>query len=338
MSRRDVVPDIHLKSKLRATLASVVVGIFLLTLKFAAWALTGSAAVLSDAAGSVINVAASIFAYASVRIAAEPPDEDHPYGHGKIEYFSAGFEGGLIVLAAIAILVTGVKGLAAPAELQSLGLGTMLTAIAAAVNGLLGVWLIRVGRRSNSVAIEADGQHLLTDVVTSVGVVVGLIIVKVTGWLIVDPILAILLGLNILFAGWRLLRKSASRLMDAADEDQLDEIVDTLITHRKPGDLQPHQLRSRRQGDRLHVDFHIFMPRWWDLTEVHTRVDEIEDALAASLGSTLEAIIHVDPCRPSHCSLCAVTDCPVREAPQSGVEPWARETIASSGPHPDFDH
>ncbi|HGY91184.1 MAG TPA: cation transporter [Planctomycetes bacterium] len=320
----------------RAATISVVVGVLLLLTKTLAWTITGSSAVLSDAAESIINVAASIFAFASIRLAAEPPDENHPYGHGKIEYFSAGFEGGLIVLAAVAILVVGIKGLLHPPDLRSLGLGTMLVALAGAANGLLGFWLIAVGRRSGSSAIEADGKHLVTDLVTSAGVVVGLLLVKMTGWPILDPVLAILLGVNILFAGWRIVRTSAGRLMDEADEGLLQRIVDSLNRIRQPGDLRPHHLRARWQGQKLYIDLHIFLPRWWTLTRVHDRVDELEAGLARELDMDLEAIIHADPCRKQHCRFCALENCPVRGAPQSSDEPWSLTDIASTGIHPDF--
>ena len=325
------------RMKLRAAALSLGVGIVLTAAKFVAWRLTGSAAVLSDAAESIINVFAAAFAYFAIRVSAMPADENHPYGHGKVEFFSAGFEGALIVGAALAILFAAIPALFFPREITELGIGMAITGAAAVVNALIGLHLIRVGRQSNSLAIEADGVHLMTDVVTSVGVIAGLIAVKWTGWQIIDPIVAVLLALNIMVSGYRLVRSSVGQLLDEADEDVLTAVVDTLNKVRQPGDLQPHQLRARRAGSRLNVDFHIFMPRFWDLTRIHDRAEALERALQESIQEDLEAIIHIDPCHPRHCRACSLEGCDLREAEPTACELWDRDAIRSAGYHPEFD-
>ena len=228
-----------------------------------------------------------------------------------------------------------------PREIEQIGAGILLTVGAGAVNLLLGVYLIRVGKRSNSLAIEADGRHIMTDVVTSVGVVGGLVAVRLTGWHVLDPLVAILLAINILVSGSKLVRASAGHLMDEADEGLLDGIVSTLSGLRRPGDIQPHRLRATRHGSRLNLDFHIFMPRFWSLTEVHDRVETIERVLGKELNGEVEPVIHVDPCEPAHCVLCSFEPCSVRASAMTEEDAWDRIAIASPGgpvaasePHP----
>src|SRR5262245_6545563 len=202
----------------RAILASLIVGAVLLVVKFLAAILTGSAAILSDALESIINVVASGFAFYSIVLSARPPDRSHPYGHGKIEPFSAGFEGALIMLAAIAILWKAVPTFFTPAPLIELDLGIVLVVGTALINTGLATFLLRVGTRTHSLALTADGKHLFTDVYTSVGVVVGLVLVRLTGWTALDALTACAVAVNILMSGAALLRQSVSHLMDEADE------------------------------------------------------------------------------------------------------------------------
>jgi cation diffusion facilitator family transporter len=190
-----------------------------MTVKFVAYFLTDSTAILSDALESIINVVASGFALYSIYLSNQPPDTSHPYGHGKIEYFSVGFEGALIILAAVAILYKAIPAFFYPRMLAQLGLGIFLLLGTSAVNLVLGLFLIRTGRQTRSMPLEADGKHLLTDVYTSVGVVGGLVLVKLTGWQGWDPLAACAVAINIIFTGWRLVKESFGRLMDEADPD-----------------------------------------------------------------------------------------------------------------------
>ncbi len=325
------------KRKLAAARLSLIVGSMLTASKFVAWQMTGSSAVLSDAAESIINVFAAAFAYFAIRVSAMPADENHPYGHGKVEFFSAGFEGALIVGAALVIMAAAIPALITPPEITKLGWGMAITGGAALVNAVLGLHLIRVGKESKSLAIEADGVHLMTDVATSAGVIASLIAVGFTGLNIIDPIIAVILAINILISGYKLVRTSVGKLLDEADDDVLTEIVNTLNAARKPGDLQPHQLRARRAGSNLNIDFHIFMPRFWELTRIHNRSDELEAALKESIQEDLEAIIHIDPCQPRHCSACNLEDCEIRSSEPTNCELWDTSIIRSTGIHPEFD-
>jgi cation diffusion facilitator family transporter len=315
----------------RAILASVIVGAVLLVVKFLAAILTGSAAILSDALESIINVVASGFAFYSIVLSARPPDRSHPYGHGKIESFSAGFEGALITLAAIAILWKAVPALFAPAPLAELDLGILLIVGAALINAGLGTLLLRVGKRTRSLVLTADGKHLLTDVYTSVGVVVGLVLVRLTGWTVLDALTACAVAVNILMSGAALLRQSVSHLMDEADESILHNIVATMQSIRRPEWIDLHHLRSWRSGDRHHIDFHLTLPRYWNLEQCHATETEVEEWLVEHLGGQGEVLVHLDPCTSHHCPFCRVPDCPVRSTKFRFNLPWTVE-VATGNP------
>jgi cation diffusion facilitator family transporter len=328
----------ELSLRRRAILASVVVGVVLLVIKFLAAALTGSAAILSDALESIINVVASGFAFYSVVLSARPPDRSHPYGHGKIESFSAGFEGALIILAALAILWEAVPGFFWPPALAELDLGIVLVLGAALVNAALGAFLIRAGKRTRSLALTADGKHLLTDVYTSVGVVAGLVLVRLTGWLLLDSLTACAVAVNILVSGTALLRQSVSHLMDEADEAVLRSIVDTLQSIRRPEWIDLHHLRSWRSGDRHHIDFHLTLPRYWNLEQCHEAETYVEEWLVEHLGGQGEALLHLDPCTPHHCPSCRMPDCPVRTAAFRATPVWTVETTTGDPRFPYIPH
>jgi len=299
-------------SRMRVMMLAVAVGAMLMVLKFGAYVLTGSAGILSDALESIINVAASGFALYSVHLSTQPPDANHPYGHGKIEYFSAGFEGALIVLAAIAILYQAVPRFLDPRLLAHLGGGMILLAGATVMNFFLAWLLIRTGKQSNSLSLIADGKHLLTDVITSLGVLVGLLLVHLTGQLWLDPLAACLVAGNILYTGYKLLRESMGRLMDEADPELLEHIVQILNAYRRMEWIHVHQLRARRYGPHVHLDLHVVLPRFFDVAQTHQVIKEIEKVLQAELGSAAEIILHVDPCTDLWCFVCAYQECAFR--------------------------
>ena len=310
----------------RAILISICVSLILLVGKFLAAALTGSAAILSDAYESIINVVASGFAFYSITLSNQPPDRSHPYGHGKIESFSAGFEGALIILAALGIVWYALPGFFTPRPLAQLDLGMVIVFAAALVNGALGLFLIRAGKKTRSLALTADGQHILADSYTSFGVIAGLGLIRLTGWTLLDSVTACCVALHILISGARLLTVSVSHLMDAADESVLRDIVTLLQKNRRPEWIDLHQLRSWRSGDRHHIDFHLTLPRYWDLEQGHLVNTQIEEQLAAQLTGQAETIIHLDPCMPQHCARCCMEDCPVRTIAFESAPDWTVET------------
>jgi cation diffusion facilitator family transporter len=313
--------------RLRATVWSLTFAALLLGVKFTAYVLTRSNAVLSDALESIVNVAASGFALYTVWVAIQPADASHPYGHGKAEAFSAGFEGGLIVLAGAAILWGAVPALWAPAPLTNLEAGLVLTAAAGAVNLGLGYFLIRVARRTGSLALEADGRHVLSDSITTGGVLVGLAIVRVTGWAWVDPVVAIVVAVHLLRVGTSLARHAVANLMDQADPAVLQSIAAALAAARRPEWVEIHKLRSWRAGDVHHVDFHLTLPRFWGLEEAHRAEHDVTEIVRGTLSTDADLIVHLDPCLPQCCGTCDYEPCPVRAAPFTRRREWTADHL-----------
>lgn len=301
---------------------SLGLSVLLLAVKFFAWYLTDSAAVLSDALESIVNVIASSFALFSITLSARPPDDSHPYGHGRIEFFSAGFEGALIIAAGAAIVATAVPRLLAPQPITQISLGLLLIAAAGLANALVG-WSMQVqGRRVHSLALVADGQHLLSDAYTSVGVLVGMVGVWLSGWERLDALTALAVALHILLMGWHLVRESIARLMDEAEPALLHSIVQTMQTARQAAWIDLHNLRAWRSGPRYHVDFHLTLPRYWPLEQSHEVAQEIEHLIQHTQPMPGDVIIHLDPCVPGDCRACAVAPCPVRAVPHQVTAPW----------------
>ncbi len=323
-----------LRLRRQAASISIGVGISLLLIKFAAYWLSGSTAVLSDALESIINVVASGFAFLSILISARPPDETHPYGHGKIEFFSAGFEGALIVMAAIAIIWTAIPTLLHPKELPSLDIALALLVIGGVVNWLLGSYLIRSGKRANSATLVADGKHVQADAITSAGVIIGLALVWLTGWYWLDPLVAILVALNILKSGYHLLDEAVGGLMDKAEPAFLTQVAATLQKLRRPEWIAPHHLRSWRSGAVRYIDFHLVVPCYWKIYQAHQIHKEIESALLEALATPGQVVIHFDPCSSDYCPICSVENCPIRQAPFQEEIVWTGDILIAGPPHP----
>ena len=315
------------KSRMTAICMSLLIAILLMAAKFYTYHLTNSSAVLSDALESIINVVAAAFAVGSIWMAARPPDSDHPYGHGKIEYFSAGFEGALIIFAAIGIFKTGISHLLMPVPLSNLQAGLAILVVAAVVSLLLGVGLIRVGNRVQSLTLIADGKHVLTDVYTSVGVVAGLVLVHWTGWLWLDGAIACLIGINILFTGMRLVGQSFAALMDASDPRLLDEITRLLDDHRNPAWIDIHQLRAWRSGHFVHIDLHLVLPRNYLLDDAHEQAKALEQLLIDHFEGNADILVHMDPCEPEECPVCRQHTCDLRHAEAVDAVTWDRDRL-----------
>ena len=281
-------------SPIRLAALGVVVALGVLALKFVAYRLTGSVALLSDALESIINVVASGAALLALWVAARPADANHPYGHTKAEYLSAVAEGVLIVLAAVGILRLAVPDLFAPRPVEAAWLGLGVNVLASLINGLWAAVLLRAGRRTRSPALLADGQHILTDVITSVGVVVGVVLAVLTGWAVLDPLLAILVALNILWSGWGLLSRSVGGLMDAGVDSPTETRIRQAMSEHAEGALEMHDLRTRTSGAVTFIDFHLVVPGEMSVREAHTICDRLEDALRAELED-VQVTIHVEP-------------------------------------------
>jgi cation diffusion facilitator family transporter len=289
-----------------AAMLSVAVGLVLMAIKFTAYFITGSAAIFSDALESIVNVAASAVAFYSLFLAHTPADESHPYGHGKAEFLSAGFEGGMVLLASIAIGVKTIDTLLFHTiELQRLGPGLVLIALAMIVNGATGAYLIFTGRRHNSLTLEADGHHLLSDAVTSVAALVALVLVKWLDWPYADPIAALLVAGYLAFIGTRLLRRSAAGLMDEQDVEDDRVLQNLLHAHIGTGAKEPricsfHKLRHRHSGRYHWVDFHIMVPSQLTVEAGHTIASALEHEIEQTMGEG-KATAHVEPCPECDC-------------------------------------
>lgn len=280
--------------KLKVAAGSILVGVLVLGIKYLAYRVTGSIALYSDALESLVNVATAVAALLAVRLSMQPPDANHPYGHHKVEYFSAVLAGSLIIVAALLILKEAWAGLRNPVAISAPLEGLFLSAIASAVNGAWSWVLIRQGRRMRSPALVADGRHLFSDVVSSVGVATGILLAVVTGWAILDAVLAALVALNILWSGWQVIRESLGGLMDeAVDNERLGAIREVISQHAE-GAIEAHDVRTRNSGPVTFIDFHLVVPAQMPVIDAHEICDRIEAALKAAVDGAL-ITIHVEP-------------------------------------------
>ncbi len=273
---------------------SVAAAVVTISLKLGAYFLTGSIGLFSDAAESFVNLFAAAAAFWALSVAARPADEEHAYGHGKVEYFASGLESALIIVAAAWIGVTAFGRLLDPQPLEQVPLGLSLILIAAAINGGVAVVILRAGKRLRSITLEADAKHLLTDVWTSLGVVLGVAAAQITGWLVLDPLVALLVAANIVWTGIRLLRDTAGGLLDEAlpDDDQ-SKITKTLAQYEN-GHVHFHALRTRQSGQRRFVSMHVLVPGEWSVQRGHDLSEKIDKDLREALsGSTV--FIHIEP-------------------------------------------
>ena len=275
-------------------LLSILAAVATIALKSVAYFLTGSVGLLSDAVESVVNLLAAVTAYLSLHYAARPVDESHTYGHEKIEFFSSGLEGVLILVAAGAIAWYAVHRLIIPEPLQPLGPGLAISLVAAAINGVVAIILLRAGRKYHSIVLEADGRHLLTDVWTSAAVLAGLALVWLTGVQVLDPIIALGVSANIVWTGWDLIRRSFDGLMDHALPAEEQAAVRSAIEKRLGSDMHYHALRTRRAGRRRFVDFHLLVPGRLSVQQAHNVTGQIEEAVRGVLPE-LEVSIHIEP-------------------------------------------
>jgi cation diffusion facilitator family transporter len=276
------------------TFLSIGAALLTIALKVGAYFLTGSVGLLSDAAESVVNLVAAIIATWAVTYAAKPPDEEHAFGHYKAEYFSSGVEGALILVAAVSIAIAAWERLLHPQPLEQLGIGLGLSLVATAVNGALALAMLKASKRLRSITLRADAHHLLTDVWTSVGVVLGLILVPVTHWLILDPIIALVVAVNIVWTGVRLLRETGLGLLDTAMPEPERRIVTDILASYDAQQVQFHALRTRVAASRRFISLHVLVPGAWTVKQGHDICEEIELAIVRSLPGTY-VFTHLEP-------------------------------------------
>jgi len=283
------------RSLTRFAWLSIAAAVATITLKTAAWGLTGSVGLLSDALESVVNLVAAVAALIALHVAAQEPDEEHAYGHGKAEYFASGLEGMLVVAAAVTIVWTSIPRLIHPVGIESAGLGIMVSVVASALNLAIALRLFRAAKQYRSITLEADGKHLITDVWTSVGVVVGIGAAALTGWERLDPLIALAVAANIVWTGYQLMRQSMLGLLDTAiPADELDIVTGILDHYRTAEGVETHALRTRRAASRRFISVHVLVPNWWSVEHGHDLADHIEHDIRTALPGTT-VFTHLEP-------------------------------------------
>lgn len=319
--------------RLTAILASLLGGVIILGMKAWAAKLSDSSALRSDALEGTVNVLAAAFGLGSLLFAEKPADERHPYGHGKIEYFAQAFEGGLISLAGFLILIDTLFRIIRPHPMEQLGEGLKVNLIAGALNGLLGILLYSTGKKHQSKILMADGIHLFTDLVTTGVLAVGLGLVLLTGWTILDPILALGVAFFLFRTGFRLVQDSSNALLDAENPELTGTIVKYLNEIRRGSVITTHEMKAQQFGRDTHVDLHVVVPEYLSIKEAHDESDRFAQDLMQRLGNGSVVHTHIDPCERSYCRECSMKDCALRTQNFEAVKEFDRDSVIRPGPH-----
>ena len=310
-----------------------LISILLFAVKIWAWFLTNSIAILTDALESIVNVVAGLFGVYSLWVSSRPRDFEHPYGHGKVEFISAAIEGTLIFIAGIFIIFTAVKGLFEPATVVKLDAGMILLAVSALINWVAGSICVSVGRRNNSLALVASGKHLRTDVYTTLGIIVGLVLLYITRLIWIDSVVAIIFAMIILVTGYKIIRTSVAGIMDEADESLLKNMVEKFQQNRKPDWIDLHNLRVIKYGAILHLDCHMTVPWYYNVLEAHRVVDELSTLVRNNYGESMELFVHSDACMEFSCRICTMPDCPVRQHDFERLVTWTIHSMSENNKH-----
>lgn len=311
----------------------VVVSVVLMLIKFTAYTLTRSNAILTDALESIINVAAGVFSLYSLILSAKPKDHDHPYGHGKIEFISSSIEGSLILFAGVLMVLKAGFNFIHPIEFVRIDWGIYLSLFTGIVNYGVGLYAVRNGRKSNSLVLVSGGKHLISDAYSTAGLVAGLLIVWFTKLYWLDNILAIILGMIIGITGYKIFRKSISGIMDETDYKMVSKVIAILNKERKNAWIDIHNMRIIKYGAHLHIDCHVTMPWYFNVEESHKEIEIIEAVVAKNSGRTLEMFVHIDPCLPFSCKHCMMADCKVREMDFEEKLEWKLENVLPDRKH-----
>lgn len=319
---------------IRLQILVVGVGVLLLLAKFIAFFLTNSNAILTDALESIINVVAGGFSLYSLILSALPRDENHPYGHGKIEFIAATLEGTLILVAGGIIIVKSIYNLIEPVPLQQLDVGIFLIAASGVINYIVGYVTSRKGKNSKSMVLTAGGKHLMSDAYSTAGILLGLVLIYFTGQVWIDSVVAILFGVIICVTGARILRGSVAGIMDEADYELLKDIVQVLNENRRENWIDIHNLRVIKYGSTLHIDCHLTVPWYLNVLEAHDEVEAVGKVVREKIDSSIEMFIHTDPCIEPSCSICTKREnCDVRQHPFKARVEWEFEKVIADRKH-----
>lgn len=316
----------------------VIASIGLFLLKLAAYYLTNSVAVLTDALESIVNIVTGFTGLYSLRLAAKPRDGNHPYGHGKAELISASFEGALILVAGFIIIYESLINLVHLHPVKELDTGILLIGGTAISNYLLGIWCISTGKKEHSIALTASGKHLQSDTWTTLGIVAGLLLLRFTGILWIDSAVAIIFALVIIVEGFKIIRQTIAGIMDEADVALLESMITILNANKRDNWIDLHNLRIIKYGAILHLDCHLTVPWYFNVNQAHTEIDALEALIQKHFPQSLEMFVHTDGCVPSgSCTVCPIGDCQVRKAAFQGRLEWTFENITSNKKHGSFD-
>lgn len=310
-----------------------IVGIILFLVKLYAWYQTNSVAILTDALESTINVIAGLIGLYSLYLSSLPKDHNHPYGHGKVEFISASIEGALITIAGVVIVYEAIGELQNPKTIEKLDLGLILICLTAVINYVLGYFAIQKGKKNNSLALIASGKHLQTDTYSTIGIIIGLVILYFTKISWIDSVTALIFAGFIIYTGYKIVRESISGIMDETDELLLKEVVGFLSEERRENWIDLHNLRIIKYGSTLHFDCHMTVPWYFNIEEGHKEVDALEDAVKNHFGDRIELFVHLDACKEYSCNICSKTDCPVRKHPFQEKINWTMENVSLNKKH-----
>ena len=309
------------------------VSVLLLVFKFAAYYLTHSVSILTDALESIVNVAAGFIGLYSLYVASKPKDFDHPYGHGKAEFISAAVEGTLIGTAGLIIIYKAINSLINPVELQKLDYGIYLVGITAVINFVMGTFSVLKGKKNNSLALVASGRHLQSDCYSTLGIIAGLVLIYFTGYKWIDPVVAIIFGFLIIYTGYKILRPSIAGIMDEADKKLLDELDVMLNKNRRENWVDLHNLRVIKYGSILHIDCHLTVPWYLNVHEAHREVDALSALVKQHYGESVELFVHSDGCLDFSCRICEKQDCKERRHNFEKKIEWTLEKIQQDQKH-----
>ena len=326
-------PQNETRNNLRLQRWIAIASALLLVVKFTAYYITQSVAILTDALESIVNVVAGFIGLYSLYVSAKPKDIDHPYGHGKAEFVSAAVEGGLIFSAGGIIIYNAVKNLFIPQTLHQIDIGIYLVGGTAIVNWILGFFSLQQGKRNNSLALIASGRHLQTDTYSTFGIIAGLLLITFTGYTWIDSAVAAGFGLFIIYTGYKIILQSLAGIMDEADMVLLENMVNLLNANRRDGWVDMHNLRVIKYGNVLHVDCHFTVPWYFNINQAHEEIDVLGELIRKDFGESLELFVHSDGCLYFQCPICDKKACPVRQHPFQKEVLWTVDNILQNKKH-----
>ena len=310
-----------------------VIAIILFIVKLAAWFITNSLAILTDALESIVNIVAGFLGLYSLSLSAKPKDADHPYGHGKVEFISAAIEGTLIITAGFFIIYKAVQNFFYPHEIAKLNLGILLVSSTAIVNFIAGSVCLATGKRNKSLQLIAGGKHLITDTYSTIGILAGLAVIYFTGYTLIDSLIACIVAIIIIYTGYTIVRPSIAGIMDEADKTLLNDIVACLNKHRRENWIDIHNMRIIKYGSTLHCDCHLTVPWYLNVREAHDEIEALGTLIKNEFGEAVELFVHSDGCQEYSCRICSKQNCMVRLHPFEKRITWTIENISHDAKH-----